>query len=441
LTKSQLQTTHHHHNQNNYSQKLGKQAFTAHTSTLQRQQLPVKEMFVDALNPIDPNFAYMLIYINCNNIQTFLQSSKLTNKLLVCSTFSNKSYDSIKIHFVLKSIEDLLTKCTKEFLVSITTSCLNSNQSYSSYNACPGSRNNLVYSVHNEKLLDLIMRHLKSIYGVNFFSSASFDLNRINFNLNSTTYIEAITIILLFYVRSYYPPSRFVLTTSNNSSNNNNTNINLLDKNNALNLRKSHSSASLQSNQSQQSSSNNSILFVESPIDYTMQTKNDEELFNENRNIQVFALKVLTKLIKELINQSKSIPKINNSSYISGSNLGTSSNNYLANSLVWYQSISDLLEKTKLQKTLLHCFYSTIFTPTQNTLSHCILSYASANKQAQFTYVCELMNCLENLIELEKILNDYQLIVKYQKVGTILNSVNSSSSSGALRQNQSKFSF
>ncbi len=71
------------------------------------------------------------------------------------------------------------------------------------------------FSVHNEKLLDLIVRHLKSIYGNSFYSSiSSCAVNDIGFNLNGVTYIEAIILILLFYIRSYYPPSKFTLLTA-----------------------------------------------------------------------------------------------------------------------------------------------------------------------------------------------------------------------------------
>ena len=71
------------------------------------------------------------------------------------------------------------------------------------------------------------MRHLKCMYGQSFYASSSsssssssaaastssspFDLNKLNLSLTNTTYIEAITLVLLFYIRSYYPPSRFTL--------------------------------------------------------------------------------------------------------------------------------------------------------------------------------------------------------------------------------------
>ena len=372
---------------------------------------------MDALNPVDPNFSYMLVYANCNHIQTHLPSSKISNKLIIASSFANKSYDCKKVQFVLKCIDELLAKCTKEFLVAITTSCLNTSNGGGS-SLTGASNKNMVFSVYNEKLLDLIIRHLKSIFGQNFYNNVSFDLNRINFNLNSTTYIEAIALILLFYVRSYYPPSRFALTTNNKDG----------DNKTLINMKKSISTASLQSNLSQPSPSNNSSMAIDPPEDL-----NDEDLFSENRNVQIYALKVFTRLIKELINQSKSMPKFNSSN----SSTNSSGGSYLANSLVWYQSISDLLEKTKLQKTLLHCFYSTTLTPAANTLSQCILSHAT-NKQTQFAYFCELMNALENLIELEKILSDYQLIIKFLKVGSMINNSYNTGPVGSLKQNQGK---
>jgi hypothetical protein len=99
---------------------------------LQRQQqLQVRELCVDALNPVDPNFAYMLVYTNSSHMQTHLQTSKHTNnKLVVASVFSNKSYDCVRVQFVLKAVEELLDKCAREFLVALVTTCLN-NSSYS----------------------------------------------------------------------------------------------------------------------------------------------------------------------------------------------------------------------------------------------------------------------------------------------------------------------
>ena len=76
-----------------------------------------RELIVDSLNPIDPNYSHMLIYINCNNIQShFIPSSQ---KLVVSSSFTNSSYDHVRILFVLRCIEQMLSRCTKEFLNSI----------------------------------------------------------------------------------------------------------------------------------------------------------------------------------------------------------------------------------------------------------------------------------------------------------------------------------
>jgi hypothetical protein len=115
----------------------------------------------------------------------------------------------VRTLFILRCIEQILEKCSKEFLTSITHNHLiNSGNSGKSGNASS-------YSVHNEKLLDLVVRHLRSIYGNSFYSSdATAVANELNFNLKNVTYIEAIMLVLLFYVRSYYPPSSFTLITS-----------------------------------------------------------------------------------------------------------------------------------------------------------------------------------------------------------------------------------
>ena len=181
-----------------------------------------KELIVDAQNPLDLNYAHMLIYSNYSNMQSSL-NSKNSNKLSVSSS-SNSSYDHVRTLFILKCIEQMLNKCTKEFLLSITSTYLTSSNSTSKSTSTIASS-----SVHNEKLLDLIVRHLRSIYGQNFYSSSSgsssnsFDLNRLNFSLNNTTYIEAITMVLLFYIRSYYMPSSFTLKMSTGSSGSANT--------------------------------------------------------------------------------------------------------------------------------------------------------------------------------------------------------------------------
>lgn len=308
-----------------------------------------KELTVDLQNPIDPNYSYMLVYINCNNIQTSLHS----NQLLVSSSFSNSSYDHVRTLFILKCIEQLLEKCTKEFLISISSTNITNNQK--------------VFSVHNEKLLDLLLRHLKSIYGENFYSNNTSN-SLFNFNLNSTSYLEAITLILLFYVRSYYPPFKFVVKTTSCSGED-------------LKFPKSASINSIQS------IANDLVL-------------DDSNLYVENRNVQIYSLKILSKLFKEL-------------------NLCISQTT--TNSLVLYsncsiqKSILDYLDKLRIQKTFLHLFYSTIHQPAQNTITNLIIQ--SSNKQIQYSYITELMSCLENLIELERSLNDFQQTAKYLKIG------------------------
>ena len=180
--------------------------------TRQVQIKPViqsKEHVVDALGSIDPNYSYVLLYKNCNNMQATVKDQIGNGNLQVKS--SNSSYDHVRTIFILRCIEQIFIKCSKEFLTAITYNHLTKSSSRSS---------NSSFSVHNEKLLDLIVRHLKSIYGNNFYSSttAGSDSNSVtndlNFNLNNVTYIEAIILILLFYIRSYYPPSRFMLMTN-----------------------------------------------------------------------------------------------------------------------------------------------------------------------------------------------------------------------------------
>lgn len=131
-----------------------------------------------------------------------------SNNLYIKSA-SKSSYDHVRTLFILRCIEQILHKCSNEFLMAITHNNLTKNNSKSASSS---------YSVHNEKLLDLILRHLKSIYGNSFYSSSNSTNsigNDVNFNLNGVTYIEAIILILLFYIRSYYPPSKFTLSTKN----------------------------------------------------------------------------------------------------------------------------------------------------------------------------------------------------------------------------------
>lgn len=125
-------------------------------------------------------------------------------------------------------------------------------------------------------------------------------------------------------------------------------------------------------------------------------------MFIENRNVQIYALRLLGRLVKELVDLCKS------------------NNGKLANSagglVQWYQALVELMDKCRVAKTLLHCFYATICTPAPSSLAQCILSAAplgdSNKKQVESVYLSEMMNTLECLIELEKILADYQTIVR-----------------------------
>ncbi|CAF0777344.1 unnamed protein product [Brachionus calyciflorus] len=315
------------------------------TGTQQPILIKNKDLIVDLQNQLDANFSHLLIYINCNNIQTIQQG----NCVLVASKFSNTSYDHVKVLFLLKCIEQLLIKCRHEFLNSITQTCISSH--------------NLVHSVHNEKLLDLLMKHLRSIYGENFYLSSS---NVPNLSLNQMTYLEAVTLILLFYIRSYYPPSKFLLKNGNEQ----------------LKISKSNSINSI--------NSDNGINIGNDDVDNLLQ-------FEENRNIQIYCLKILSKLFKEL------------------NILITQSNKPI------HKNVLDYLDKLKIQKTFLHLLNSTIQQSTPNSLPNLLLQINNFNnlKQNQYSYVSELLNCFENLIDLERVLNDYNQSVKFLKSGLL----------------------
>ena len=443
-----------------------------------------KEINVDARNPVDLNYAYMLVYVNCNSMQANFKHSHSNsvnineNKLMISSS-TNSSYDHTRTLFIFKCIEQILDKCNKEFLISIICTSLNPNyKSQIATSTTAGSSNdfsynnginsnNTPYSVHNEKLLELIYRHLKSIYGSSFYSNPSSSQNIID-SLRPTTYIEAIIMVLLFYIRSYYPPASFNLTgafkrdrsleqphfiphqvkaQTLDSASRQKLNIQstIIKSASASSL---HSAANVSSSTSSASSksSNSSTLshspdtssvkfhlndddeYVQTHNDYHIHSLNeenvleerafksssvdqDEQLFIENRNVQINTLQILSKIIKELTSLCQS------SNFVSN----RTSNLSLANCS---QAIIDLLDRSKLQKTLLHCFYSTILNPIQNSLTFCILNTNSSSskgqnfnfkKQIQYTYVVELMNTLENLIELEHLLNDYLTINSIQK--------------------------
>ena len=441
-------------------------------------------MNVDARNPIDLNYAYMLIYVNCNSMQANFKHSRLgnsnTENKLSISSNTNTSYDHTRTLFIFKCIEQILDKCNKEFLISIICTSLNPNYksqmpsstttttNSTDFNYSSGiNSNNTPYSVHNEKLLELIYRHLKSIYGSSFYSNLSSSQN-ITIDVNRpTTYIEGIIMVLLFYIRSYYPPTSFNLIGAFKDDKlpeqghfiPNQIKAQTLDSasRNKLSIQsaitKSASASSLHSavNVPSSSSSNSSKSSNSSTLSYSPDTSvkfhlndddeyiqshnlnnkhilsdekiigerlatadsidQDEQLFIDNRNVQINSLQILSKIIKELTSLCQS------SNFVSN----RTSNLTLANCS---QAIIDLLERSKLQKTLLHCFYSTILNPIQNSLTFCILNtntsrLASQNlnfkKQIQYTYVVELMNTLENLIELEHLLNDYLTINSIQK--------------------------
>lgn len=97
-----------------------------------------------------------------------------------------------------------------------------------------------------------------------------------------------------------------------------------------------------------------------------------------------------------------------------------SNNSKLANSsgglVQWYQALIELMDKCKLAKTLLHCFYSTVCAPGHATLAQCVLNAAGgpSKRQIESSYLAEMMITLENLIELERILADYQTIVRLE---------------------------
>lgn len=116
--------------------------------------------------------------------------------------------------------------------------------------------------------------------------------------------------------------------------------------------------------------------------------------------MQIFALKLLGRFIKELIDLCKS-----NNSKLANSSGGL---------VQFYQALIELMDKCKIAKTLLHCFYSTVCAPGQATLAHCVLSAAAgpSKRQVECSYLAEMMITLENLIELERILADYQTIVR-----------------------------
>ena len=303
-----------------------------------------KDYLVDYQNSIEPNYAHLLVYINCSNIQTIQQQG---NCILVVAKYTNTSYDHTKVMFVLKCIEQLIQKCKNEFLLSIVQNTL--------------SNHNLVHSVHNEKLIDLIVKHLRSIHGENFYLSSK---NVTNMNLSSMTYLEAVTLILFFYIRSYYPCNRFVIKNASEE---------------AVKLSKSSTINSIGSD----------------PISCADETDTFNQQFEENRNIQIYCLKIMVEIFSQL-----------------GAMLS------LGNRQI-HKHVVDYLNKLKIQQHFLHLFHSTIHQHAANSLPNLLLRENSSPhaKQIHRAYVAELLNCFEKLIDLEKVLNDYNL--KFVKTGLL----------------------
>lgn len=185
-----------------------------------------RELMVDAANPIDFNYAYMLMYVNCNNIRVqSLTHTSTSSKLVVATSFSNSAFDHVRTMFVLRLIEQLLLECDREFLGATISTTITANPSLAT-TGTTRSRSP-VFSVHNEKFLDLISRHLRTIYGSSFYtqSSGQTSANNTNsgngsphsqhnnsspplaafsaLNLNSITYME-VCFHLLYLIKTIF---------------------------------------------------------------------------------------------------------------------------------------------------------------------------------------------------------------------------------------------
>ena len=144
----------------------------------------------------------------------------------------------------------------------------------------------------------------------------------------------------------------------------------------------------------------------------------DEKLFNENRHVQIYSLQILSKMIRELTNWCQW--SNGNSSRLGNFN---------------FQPVSELLDRCRLQKTLLHCLYATINPPALNSMAESILHCAKASitdplevlnskKQTQFAYVSELITAIESLIHLERVLTDNQTMNKINRGISVVASKN-----------------
>lgn len=89
------------------------------------------DLYIDALNSLDPNYSYMLIYANCNSRPSYTPVPNTPSKVLVSSSNSTP-FDHIRTLFILRCIEQMLTKCTKEFLLSVSKTYLTSSNSSTS---------------------------------------------------------------------------------------------------------------------------------------------------------------------------------------------------------------------------------------------------------------------------------------------------------------------
>jgi len=147
-------------------------------------------------------------------------------------------------------------------------------------------------------------------------------------------------------------------------------------------------------------------------------------------------------MIKELTNLSRNTSLSSQGFQTSASFVPPTTQ--INNQHAFLQPIIDLLDRCRLQKTLLHCFHSTIQTPQTKSLAQCILTATRFNysasvsfssladnnisnnelvncrKQIQYSYMSQLMECLENLIQLERVLNDFQTVSKiYRNNGLV----------------------
>ncbi len=96
---------------------------------------------------------------------------------------------------------------------------------------------------------------------------------------------------------------------------------------------------------------------------------NDHNIIG-NKNVKIICLQILNKIVKIL---SKNL------------NQQTS------------PQIQAILDNCKLQKTILNCLYSTTINLKMNTFNKLILNLNSKN---DYSFICELYNCIETLINL-----------------------------------------